>query len=205
MNRYLKRPNQALADEEKQKKTKNNQRFRKEYSEKWPWLIPGKEGYARCSSHQTTLVKGFLISFDAEFRKFQLKWENCIAFGADNTNTMAGCNKGVDPTIMGIGPVDAIRKLCDNTGVKLSDVDLVDVNEAFASQFLAVQKELNLDPTKTNINGGAIALGHPVGASGARIVANLTYELRARKARYAIGSACIGGGQGIAVMLENIS
>lgn len=112
---------------------------------------------------------------------------------------------GVDPTIMGIGPVDAIRKLCDNTGVKLTDVDLVDVNEAFASQFLAVQKELNLDPTKTNVNGGAIALGHPVGASGARIVANLTYELRARKARYAIGSACIGGGQGIAVMLENIS
>ncbi|XP_035219527.1 3-ketoacyl-CoA thiolase, mitochondrial-like [Stegodyphus dumicola] len=112
---------------------------------------------------------------------------------------------GVDPAIMGIGPADAIRKLCENTGVKLNDVDLIDVNEAFASQFLAVQKELNLDPSKTNVNGGAIALGHPVGASGARILANLTYELRARKAKYAIGSACIGGGQGIAVMLENLS
>lgn len=112
---------------------------------------------------------------------------------------------GVDPTIMGIGPADAIKKLCDNTGIKLKDVDLIDVNEAFAAQFLAVQKELNLDPAKTNVNGGAIALGHPVGASGARIVANLAYELRARKGKYAIGSACIGGGQGIAVMLENIN
>jgi len=112
---------------------------------------------------------------------------------------------GVDPTIMGIGPADAIKKLCDHTGIKLKDVDLVDVNEAFAAQFLAVQKELDLDPAKTNVNGGAIALGHPVGASGARIVANLAYELRARKGKYAIGSACIGGGQGIAVMLENIN
>jgi len=112
---------------------------------------------------------------------------------------------GVDPTIMGIGPADAIKKLCDNTGIKLKDVDLIDVNEAFAAQFLAVQKELNLDPAKTNVNGGAIALGHPVGASGARIVANLAYELRARKGKYAIGSACIGGGQGIAIMLENIN
>ncbi|XP_015915604.1 3-ketoacyl-CoA thiolase, mitochondrial [Parasteatoda tepidariorum] len=112
---------------------------------------------------------------------------------------------GVDPTIMGIGPADAIRKLCDNTGIKIQDVDIIDINEAFASQFLAVQKELNLDPAKTNVNGGAIALGHPVGASGSRITANLVYELRARKAKYAIGSACIGGGQGIAIMLENIN
>lgn len=112
---------------------------------------------------------------------------------------------GVDPTIMGIGPADAIKKLCDNTGIKLKDVDLIDINEAFAAQFLAVQKELDLDPSKTNVNGGAIALGHPVGASGARIVANLAYELRLKKGKYAIGSACIGGGQGIAIMLENIN
>lgn len=111
---------------------------------------------------------------------------------------------GCDPAIMGIGPAGAIRKLCDQTGIKLQDVDLVDVNEAFAAQFLAVQKELQLDPSKTNVNGGAIALGHPVGASGARIIANLVYELRSQKKKYAIGSACIGGGQGIAVMLENI-
>ncbi|XP_054722177.1 3-ketoacyl-CoA thiolase, mitochondrial-like [Uloborus diversus] len=112
---------------------------------------------------------------------------------------------GVDPTIMGIGPADAIKKLCENTGIKLNDVDLIDINEAFAAQFLAVQKELNLDPSKINVNGGAIALGHPVGASGARIVGNLAYELQSRKAKYGIGSACIGGGQGIAVMLENIN
>lgn len=111
---------------------------------------------------------------------------------------------GVDPTIMGIGPADAITKLCEHTGFKLQDIDLIDVNEAFAAQFLAVQKEIKLDPSKTNLNGGAIALGHPVGASGARIIANLAYELKSRKAKYAIGSACIGGGQGIAVMLENI-
>lgn len=112
---------------------------------------------------------------------------------------------GVDPTIMGIGPADAIRKLCETTGIKMEDIDLFDINEAFASQFLAVQKELNIDPTKTNVNGGAIALGHPVGASGSRIVANLAYELKERKGKYAVGSACIGGGQGIAVMLENIN
>ncbi|KAG0426625.1 hypothetical protein HPB47_026286 [Ixodes persulcatus] len=111
---------------------------------------------------------------------------------------------GVDPTIMGIGPAPAIRKLCDKTGVKLQDLDLVDVNEAFASQFLAVERDLQLDPAKSNVNGGAIALGHPVGASGARILANLTYELRDRKGKYAVGSACIGGGQGIAVMLESV-
>lgn len=111
---------------------------------------------------------------------------------------------GVDPTIMGIGPAPAIRNLCTKTGVKMEDVDLFDVNEAFASQFLAVERELGLDPARTNVNGGAIALGHPVGASGSRILANLTYELRHRKGKYAIGSACIGGGQGIAVLLEKV-
>uniref|UniRef100_A0A2R5LDP5 Putative 3-ketoacyl-coa thiolase mitochondrial n=1 Tax=Ornithodoros turicata TaxID=34597 RepID=A0A2R5LDP5_9ACAR len=111
---------------------------------------------------------------------------------------------GVDPTIMGIGPAPAIRKVCEKTGVGMDNVDLFDVNEAFASQFLAVERDLGLDPAKTNVNGGAIALGHPVGASGSRILANLTYELRHRKGKYAVGSACIGGGQGIAVMLENV-
>ncbi|KAH9366557.1 hypothetical protein HPB48_017456 [Haemaphysalis longicornis] len=111
---------------------------------------------------------------------------------------------GVDPTIMGIGPVPAIQQVCQRTGVKLQDVDVIEVNEAFSSQFLAVEKELGLDPAKTNVNGGAVALGHPVGASGARILANLTYELRNRKGKYAIGSACIGGGQGIAVMIESM-
>ncbi|OQR73381.1 3-ketoacyl-CoA thiolase [Tropilaelaps mercedesae] len=110
---------------------------------------------------------------------------------------------GCDPRIMGIGPAPAIRALLNKAGIKQQNVDLFDVNEAFASQFLAVQQELGLDPANTNVNGGAIALGHPVGASGARILANLIYELKTRNKKIAVGSACIGGGQGIAVMLEN--
>ncbi|MDQ3031850.1 MAG: acetyl-CoA C-acetyltransferase [Myxococcota bacterium] len=109
---------------------------------------------------------------------------------------------GVDPTIMGIGPAPAIRSALDRAGLSLDQVDLFDVNEAFAPQFLAVQKELGLPEEKTNVNGGAIALGHPLGASGARITANLVYTLRRQNKKYAVGSACIGGGQGIAVVLE---
>jgi acetyl-CoA acetyltransferase family protein len=108
----------------------------------------------------------------------------------------------VDPTIMGIGPAPAIRSALDRAGLKLDEVDLFDVNEAFAAQFLAVEKELGLPPEKTNVNGGAIALGHPLGASGARITANLVYTLRRQNKRFGVGSACIGGGQGLAVVLE---
>lgn len=111
---------------------------------------------------------------------------------------------GCDPKVMGIGPVPAIRKMLAKNKLTIEQIDLVDVNEAFAPQFLAVQKELGLNPEKTNVNGGAIALGHPLAASGSRITANLVYELRRRNAKYAIGSACIGGGQGIAVLLERV-
>lgn len=109
---------------------------------------------------------------------------------------------GVDPTIMGIGPVPAIKNALDRAGLKQDDIDLFDVNEAFAPQFLAVQKELGLPPEKTNVNGGAIALGHPLGASGARITANLAYTLARTGKRFGVGAACIGGGQGIAIVLE---
>jgi acetyl-CoA acetyltransferase family protein len=108
----------------------------------------------------------------------------------------------VDPTIMGIGPAPAIRNALDRAGLKQDEIDLFDVNEAFAAQFLAVEKELGLDPAKTNVNGGAIALGHPLDASGARITANLIYTLRRHDKRFGVGSACIGGGQGLAVLLE---
>lgn len=110
---------------------------------------------------------------------------------------------GVEPSIMGIGPVPAIKAALKKSGKSLQDMKLIEVNEAFAPQFLAVQKELELDMDKTNTNGGAIALGHPVGTSGARITGHLVHELRRRGDDYAIGSACIGGGQGIAVVLEN--
>jgi acetyl-CoA acyltransferase 2 len=111
---------------------------------------------------------------------------------------------GVDPALMGIGPAPAIKIALERAGLKLSDMDLVEVNEAFAPQYLAVEKELGLDRKKTNVDGGAIALGHPLGASGARITAHLVYELARRNGRYAVGSACIGGGQGMAVIIERI-
>ncbi|EDV29577.1 uncharacterized protein TRIADDRAFT_19473 [Trichoplax adhaerens] len=111
---------------------------------------------------------------------------------------------GVDPRVMGIGPVPAIKSALSKSGLSLNDMSLVEVNEAFAPQALAVMKELDLNPEITNVNGGAISLGHPVGASGARIAGHLIYELKRRSAKYAIGSACIGGGQGIAVILENL-
>ena len=109
---------------------------------------------------------------------------------------------GVDPSVMGIGPVPAVRNALARAGAKLSDFDLFEVNEAFAPQVLAVEKELGLPRDLTNVDGGAIALGHPLAASGARIAMHLVYELRRRRAKRAIGSACIGGGQGIAVVLE---
>jgi acetyl-CoA acyltransferase 2 len=111
---------------------------------------------------------------------------------------------GVEPTLMGIGPVPAIQNALKRADLKLTDMDLVEVNEAFAAQYLAVEKELGLDRQKTNVNGGAISIGHPLGASGARITTHLVYELARRSARYAVGSACIGGGQGLAIVLERM-
>jgi acetyl-CoA C-acetyltransferase/acetyl-CoA acyltransferase 2 len=111
---------------------------------------------------------------------------------------------GVEPTLMGIGPAYAIPKALAAAGLKQADVDLFDINEAFAPQFLACVKHLELPIEKTNVNGGAIALGHPLGASGARITANLVYELRRSGKKLGVGSACIGGGQGTAVVLEAI-
>lgn len=111
---------------------------------------------------------------------------------------------GVDPNIMGIGPAPAIRSALARADLKQGDMDLIEVNEAFAPQYLAVEKELGLDRARTNVDGGAIALGHPLGASGARITTHLVYELARRAGRYAVGSACIGGGQGIAVIIERM-
>lgn len=111
---------------------------------------------------------------------------------------------GCDPRIMGIGPAEASRKALVKAGLKMEQMDLVEVNEAFAAQFLAVEKELGLDRSRTNVNGGAIAIGHPLGASGTRIMNHLVYELQRRQAKYALGSACIGGGQGIAVIIERV-
>jgi acetyl-CoA acyltransferase 2 len=112
---------------------------------------------------------------------------------------------GVPPKIMGIGPVPAIQKALAVAGLKLEQMDLIEVNEAFAAQYLAVEKVLGLNRDKTNVNGGAIALGHPLAASGTRLVLTLLYELRRRGGRYGVASACIGGGQGIAVIVESLA
>jgi len=109
---------------------------------------------------------------------------------------------GVDPRIMGIGPVPASRKALAKAGLTLADMDLIEVNEAFAAQYLAVERELGLDPDKTNVDGGAVAIGHPLAATGTRITAHLLHALRRTGGRYGLGAACIGGGQGAAVVVE---
>jgi acetyl-CoA acyltransferase 2 len=111
---------------------------------------------------------------------------------------------GVEPELMGIGPVPATRKALERAGLELSDIDLIEVNEAFAAQYLAVEKELGLDRSRTNVNGGAIALGHPLGATGTRLVLTVLHELQRRSGRYGLATACIGGGQGIAMIVERV-
>jgi len=111
---------------------------------------------------------------------------------------------GVEPRIMGIGPVPAIQAVLERAGLQLEDVDLFEINEAFAAQYLAVEKSLGLDREKVNVNGGAIALGHPLGATGTRLLLTLLLEMGRRQVRYGIASACIGGGQGIAVLVERL-
>lgn len=112
--------------------------------------------------------------------------------------------KGVDPSIMGIGPVPAIKQALERANLTLDDMDLIEINEAFAAQYLAVEKELGLNREITNVNGGAIALGHPVGASGTRIALSCAYELKRRGGKYGLISLCIGGGQGIALIIEAV-
>ncbi len=115
---------------------------------------------------------------------------------------VAYSSAGVDPAIMGIGPVPAIRKLLKKTELTLDDIDLIELNEAFAAQVLACQRELDLDLDRLNVNGGAIALGHPIGATGARVVVTLVHEMRRRKAKRGIATLCISGGMGLALLVE---
>jgi acetyl-CoA C-acetyltransferase len=115
---------------------------------------------------------------------------------------VASAVAGVDPRVMGIGPVPAVRKLLERAGVEVADLDLVELNEAFASQSLAVIRELGLDPEKVNVNGGAIAIGHPLGMSGARLVVTLLHELRRRGGRYGVATMCVGVGQGQAALFD---
>ncbi len=129
--------------------------------------------------------------------------EKARALGIEPLGAFVGSAvNGVDPAVMGIGPIPAVRKLLGRTGVAVADLDLVELNEAFASQSLAVIRELGLDEAKVNVNGGAIAIGHPLGMSGARLVTTLLHELRRRDGRYGLATLCIGVGQGQAALFE---
>jgi 3-oxoadipyl-CoA thiolase len=128
------------------------------------------------------------------------------ALGAEPLGTfVASAVAGVDPRVMGVGPVPAVRKLLARTGIGVVELDLVELNEAFASQSLVVIRELGLDPEKVNVNGGAIAVGHPLGMSGARLVVTLLHELRRREGRYGLATLCVGVGQGQAALFERIT
>jgi acetyl-CoA acyltransferase 2 len=137
-----------------------------------------------------------LVIADEEFVK-----QNDLA---PSGRIVAWAYAGVEPEIMGIGPVPATRSVLKKANLSLNDIDLVEVNEAFAAQYLAVEKDLRLDRSKTNVNGGAIALGHPLGATGTRLVLTVLNELRRRNGRYGLATACIGGGQGIAMIVERL-
>jgi acetyl-CoA C-acetyltransferase len=129
--------------------------------------------------------------------------EKARELGIEPLGTFLGsAAAGVDPRVMGVGPVPAVRKVLERTGVSVGDIDLVELNEAFASQSLAVIRDLGLDPEKVNVNGGAIALGHPLGMSGARLVVSLLHELRRRGGRYGLATLCVGVGQGQAALFE---
>jgi acetyl-CoA acetyltransferase family protein len=117
---------------------------------------------------------------------------------------VAAASAGVAPDVMGLGPIPATRKALAKSGLRADELDLVEINEAFAAQAIACIRDLELDPHRTNVNGGAIALGHPLGASGARIVTTLLHELRRRDARYGLATMCIGVGQGIATVFERV-
>jgi acetyl-CoA acetyltransferase family protein len=129
--------------------------------------------------------------------------ERAAALGVEPLGRFVGSAvAGVDPRVMGIGPVPAVRKLLERAGLTVGDLDLVELNEAFASQSLAVIRELGLDDEKVNVNGGAIAMGHPLGMSGARLVVSLLHELRRRDGRYGLATLCVGVGQGQAALFE---
>ncbi len=129
--------------------------------------------------------------------------ERARALGVEPLGAFAGAAvAGVDPAVMGIGPIPAVRRLLERTGVRVEELDLVELNEAFASQALVVVRELGLDPERVNVNGGAIAIGHPLGMSGARLVVGLLHELRRRRGRYGLATMCVGVGQGQAALFE---
>ena len=160
-------------------------------------LHPEIEGFSITAGNASGIVDGaasIVVTTD----------ERARADGLDVMATIRGWSYvGVDPKEMGLGPVPAIRNLLEKASLGTDDVDYFEINEAFSAQYLGCEKELGLDRERCNVNGGAISLGHPLGATGTRLILTLCYQLRRSGKRYGVGSACIGGGQGIAMLIEN--
>jgi len=155
----------------------------------------GAEGQEKLKAARVLIVGAGYIGLEVAATAREL--------GVEPLGTFVGSAvAGVDPRVMGIGPIPAVQKLLDRTGVPLDEIDLVELNEAFASQSLVVIRKLGLDPEKVNVNGGAIALGHPLGMSGARLAVSLLHELRRREGRYGLATLCVGVGQGQAALFE---
>jgi acetyl-CoA acyltransferase len=157
-----------------------------------------RDGGSVTAGNASTLNDGAACVVVASQRQAQ-------ALGADPlARVVATGVAGVDPAFMGMGPVPAIRRALDAAGLELEDIDLIEINEAFAAQVLACARELGIDEARLNVNGGAIALGHPLGCSGARLLTTLAWELRRREARYGIAALCVGVGQGLATVIERV-
>ena len=147
----------------------------------------------------------FILAISLSLSAQGQKWskEKADELGLTPLATIAAnANSGVDPSVMGIGPVQAVRNALGRANMDLAEIDLVEANEAFAAQAIAVDKELGFDHEKLNVNGGAIALGHPIGASGARILVSLLHEMKRRDAKTGLATLCIGGGQGVATIVK---
>ncbi|HEX7152485.1 MAG TPA: thiolase family protein [Thermoanaerobaculia bacterium] len=160
-----------------------------------PVFRKGGTVHAGNSSGVTDGASSMLVASAAAVKKHNLK---------PMARIVGYAQAGVDPKIMGIGPVPATKKLLDEVGVKLDDIDLIELNEAFAAQVIACDRELHLDPAKLNVHGGAISLGHPIGATGARITTTLLHAMHARNARLGLATLCISGGMGLSMVVERV-
>ncbi|MFQ6673431.1 MAG: thiolase family protein [Fidelibacterota bacterium] len=159
-----------------------------------PTFAPGG---VQTAGNSSGIVDGAAAVVVASTQFVQMKELNPLA------RVVASASAGVDPRTMGIGPVPVMRTLLEVTGLTLDDIDLFEINEAFGAQIIAVERELGLDRNRLNVNGGAIAIGHPLAATGTRLTLTLALEMRRRKARYGMASVCVGGGQGTAILMEN--
>lgn len=161
-----------------------------------PVFRPGGTVHAGNSSGITDGAAAVVVISEQQAKRLKVKPQAKI---------IAYASAGVDPAVMGLGPVPAVKKLLEKTKLSLADIDLVELNEAFAAQVLACQRELGFDLSKVNVNGGAIALGHPIGCSGTRIVVTLVHEMQKRQARRGLATLCISGGMGLALLVESVS